>query len=115
MEPGEIYLVDFAVAGVRPVIVVSRESLNRGRTVLIVPCTTARFEVHRHLPSCVPFRAGDFALTEDCVAQCDNLARIAIEEIMDLEAGPLGVLSGTAMREVIRAIGHVIQSDCEPE
>ena len=33
---------------------------------------------------------------------------------LDLAAGPLGKLDDVAMRDVVKAIGHVIESDCEP-
>jgi hypothetical protein len=33
---------------------------------------------------------------------------------LDLSDGPLGVLDDTAFRDVIRAIGYVMDSDCEP-
>lgn len=65
------------------------------------------------LPNCVPFRAGQFGLTADCVAQCDNM--LSIDKVqLDLAAGPIGVLDESAMRDVVKAIGHVIESDCEP-
>lgn len=31
-----------------------------------------------------------------------------------MSAGPIGVLDEVALREVIKAIGYVIESDCEP-
>jgi hypothetical protein len=31
-----------------------------------------------------------------------------------LHAQPIGTLTAIAMRDVIKAIGHVIDSDCEP-
>ena len=43
MEPGEIYMADFGPAGPHPVIIVSREELNRGHYALVVVCTSARF------------------------------------------------------------------------
>lgn len=55
---GEIYIADFLEAGPHPVIIVSRENLNRGRYALVVVCTSARFSVRKDLPNCVPFRAG---------------------------------------------------------
>lgn len=113
IEPGEIYMADFEQAGPHPVIVVSREALNRGRYALVVVCTSARFAVRRTLPNCVPFRAGQFGLTADCVAQCDNLLSIEKSQL-DMAAGPLGVLDEMAMRDVIKAIGYVMESDCEP-
>ena len=33
---------------------------------------------------------------------------------LDLTVGPIGVLGDIALRDVIKAIGYVIESDCEP-
>jgi mRNA-degrading endonuclease toxin of MazEF toxin-antitoxin module len=113
IEPGEIYIADFAEAGPHPVIVVSRAELNRGRYALVVVCTSARFATRSRLPNCVPFQAGQFGFTADCVAQCENVLSIDKTQI-DLDAGPIGVLDTRALRDVIKAIGYVIESDCEP-
>jgi mRNA-degrading endonuclease toxin of MazEF toxin-antitoxin module len=113
MEPGEIYIADFPEAGPHPVIVVSRESLNRGHYALVVVCTSSRFAVRSQLPSCVPFQAGRFGFTVNCVAQCENILSIDKRQ-MDRSAGPIGALDERALRDVIKAIGFVIESDCEP-
>jgi len=95
------------------VIVVSREDLNRGRYALVVVCTSARFAVRSKLPNCVPFRAGEFGFTTDCVVQCEN--QLSIDKAqLDLTAGPIGILDDAALRDVIKAMGYVIDSDCEP-
>ena len=113
IEPGEIYIADFAEAGPHPVIVVSREELNRGHYALVVVCTSARFATRSKLPNCIPFRAGQFGFTADCVAQCENV--LSIDKVqLDLNAGPIGVLDAGSLRDVIKAIGYVIESDCEP-
>ena len=113
IRPGEVDIADFDQAGPHPVIVISREDLNRGRYALVVVCTSARFSTRSTLPSCVPFRAGQFGFTVDCVAQCDNVLSIEKTQL-DLAAGPLGVLDETALRDVIKAVGYVMESDCEP-
>ena len=113
IRPGEIYMADFGSVGPHPVIVMSRETLNRGRYALVVPCTSSRFAVRSKLANCVPFRAGEFGFTADCVAQCENVLSIDHAQL-DLAAGPRGVLEGAALRNVVRAIGYVIQSSCEP-
>jgi mRNA-degrading endonuclease toxin of MazEF toxin-antitoxin module len=113
IRSGEIYVADFGQAGPHPVIVVSREDLNRGRYALVVVCTSARFAVRSKLPNCVPFHAGDFGFTVDCVAQCENVLSIDKAQL-DLTAGPVGVLDDVALRDVIKAIGYLIASDCEP-
>jgi mRNA-degrading endonuclease toxin of MazEF toxin-antitoxin module len=76
IQPGEVYMADFGPAGPHPVIVVSREELNRGRYALAVVCTSARFAVRSKLSNCVPFQAGAFGFTADCVAQCENILSI---------------------------------------
>jgi mRNA-degrading endonuclease toxin of MazEF toxin-antitoxin module len=113
IKPGEIYLADFPEAGKHPVFVISRESLNRGHYGLVAFCTSSRFDIRRTLPNCVPFRAGQFGFTKDCVAQCENILTIDHAQL-DLAEGPVGVLDDVSMRAVIQAIGYVIGSDCEP-
>ncbi len=113
IRPGQVYMADFAEAGPHPVIILSREELNRGRYALVVVCTSARFSVRSKLPNCVPFRAGEFGFTTDCVAQCENLLSIDMAQL-DLSTGPVGALDEVAFRDVIKAIGYVMQSDCEP-
>ena len=113
IRPGEIYLADHDVAGPHRVIVVSREELNRGRYVLVVGCTSSRYASRSRVPNCVSFRAGQFGFIVDCVAQCENIASIE-KTHLDLAAGPAGVLDELAMRDIVKAIGHVIESDCEP-
>ena len=114
ISAGEIYIADLLLAGRRPVLVVSRESLNRGRYVVVVALTTARLADRRKLPNCVAFRAGEFGLTADCVAQCETIASIPIDRL-DMAARPLGKLDDPTLRSVIKSIGYVIESDCEPE
>jgi mRNA-degrading endonuclease toxin of MazEF toxin-antitoxin module len=111
MNPGEIYMADLGEAAPHPVIVVSREELNRGDRLVVVLCTSQKFAVRSALPHCVPFRAGEFGFTKDCVAQCENIFLVSKDS---LEASPIGVLSDLAVRDVIKAIGNVIDSDCEP-
>jgi mRNA-degrading endonuclease toxin of MazEF toxin-antitoxin module len=113
LKPGEIYMADFDQAGRHRVIVVSREDLNRGNYAVVVVCTSAKFAVRRTLPNCVPFLAGQFGFTTDCVAQCENILSIH-KDHLDLTAGPIDVLDDVALRDVIKAIGHTIESDCEP-
>jgi mRNA-degrading endonuclease toxin of MazEF toxin-antitoxin module len=111
MDPGEIYMADLGDANPHPVIVVSREDLNRGDRAVVVLCTSQKFAVRSTLPNCVPFTAGQFGFTKDCVAQCEN---IFIIDKSNLDPAPIGVLDAMALRDVIKAIGHVIDSDCEP-
>ena|SRR5438552_2845457 len=113
IEPGEIYIADLDVAGKHRIIVVSREELNRGNYVLGVVCTSARFAVRKTLANCVPFRAGQFGFTSDCVAQCENMLSVHKNQL-DLAAGAIAKLDDLTLRDVIKAIGYVMDSDCEP-
>lgn len=114
IHPGEVYLADFPQAGQHPVFVVSQENLNRGNYALVVVCTPARFATRSVFTNCVPFQAGQFGFASDCVAQCENMLTIE-KSSLNAAAGPNGVLDDAALRDVIKAIGHVIESDCEPE
>lgn len=112
MKPGELYWVDLAT-GPRPGLVVSRESLNRGNYVVMVLLTSKRLAIRSRLPSCVPFQAGEFGLTSDCVAQCEAVHALDKSEIQ-LAAGMIGRLDAARLRAVVKAIGFVIDSDCDP-
>ncbi|WP_197447005.1 hypothetical protein [Tautonia plasticadhaerens] len=48
------------------------------------------------------------------MAQCENLPSIDTDQL-DLTTGPIGVLDEVTLRDIIKAIGHVLESDCEPE
>lgn len=111
IRPGEIYIAELEEAGRRPVLVVSREPLNRGNAVVVVAFTSARLEERKRLPNCVFFRAGEFGLTSDCVAQCERIASVFIDQ---LDPSPIGTLDLTSLRSVVNAIGDVIDADCEP-
>lgn len=87
--------------------------MNRGTYALVVVCTSARLAVRRTLANCVPFQAGQFGLTMDCVAQRENVLSIEKSKL-DLASGPIGVLDDISLRNVIKAIGYVLDSDCEP-
>src|SRR5712692_5432162 len=105
MNPGEIYMADLGEATPHPVIVVSREELNRGDRVVAVLCTSQRFATRSTLAHCVPFRAGQFGFTKDCVAPCENVFLVAKDS---LDPNAIGVLTAVAVRDIVKAIGHAI-------
>lgn len=111
MKPGEVYLAAFDV-GTHPVIILSREDLNRGGQAIVAICTSARLAVRKTLPNCVYFQAGQFGFTKDCVAQCEQVLTIDQAEV-PLSA-PVGKLDETSMREIVKAVGYVMEADCEP-
>ena len=89
ISPGEMYWADLAT-GRRPVVVVSREDLNRGNYVVAVLCTTVNFAVRSTLSNCVPLRAGEFGLPQDCVAQCEAITFVDKQDL-DIQAGSLAL------------------------
>jgi mRNA-degrading endonuclease toxin of MazEF toxin-antitoxin module len=113
MNPGDIYLADIPEVGEHPLVIVSREELNRGRKVLAALITSAKFPVRSTLANCVVLKAGQFGMAKDCVIQCETVAPIP-KDVIDLDGGPVATLSADVMRDVIKAIGYVLDSDCEP-
>jgi mRNA-degrading endonuclease toxin of MazEF toxin-antitoxin module len=114
LQPGQIYLAEFGGSANRPVVVVSREELNRGTYVVVIPFTSTRYQERSQMPSCVPFKAGDFGLTKDCVAQAEAISFVEISTL-DLDTGPIGQLDDVASRSLVKAIGYTVCSECEPE
>jgi len=96
-------------AGARPAVIVSREELNRGNYVLAILCTSTKFALRSRLPNCVPFLAGEFGFSKDCVAQAETISFVLKN---DLEH-QIGALPPERMRDLVRAIGNVIDADCE--
>ncbi len=113
MSPGEVYELERGPAGKpRYVVVVSREELNRGESVVVVPVTSTRFNVRKDLPNCVPFGQGEFGFTENCVAQAEQVSKIPTYAIVSAE--PAFKLNDDAMTRIVHAIGDVIGCQCEP-
>jgi mRNA-degrading endonuclease toxin of MazEF toxin-antitoxin module len=113
INPGEIYMAQLPGVPAHPVVVVSREELNRGNTVVAAIITSAKFAVRSKLANCVPLRAGQFGMTKDCVVQGETVFSAEVADL-DTAAGPVGTLDDVTFREVIRAVGYVMDADCEP-
>ena len=75
--------------------------------------TSSRLENRSHLRNCVPFRAGRYGLTKDCVARGESVTNLHKSEL-DIESGPIGVLDGEDMCALVRALGYAISAECEP-
>jgi mRNA interferase MazF len=83
-------------AGVRPVIIVSRDAINAfSPVVLAVPCTTYRAE-RRIFPSQIVIHAPDGGLSADSVALA--------EQVRALAKGRLGRLRGMLSTRVIEQL-----------
>lgn len=109
--PGEIYRVDLPPAGEHLFVIVSREELNRGRQVLAAMITSSRFALRSRLANCVPLRAGDFGLSQNCVIQCENVVSIEADALL---GDPVARLDEETIRTMIKALGFVFAADCEP-
>jgi len=111
LRPGEVY---WAFSDKRrPVVVVSREELNRGDYVVVLPLTSAQLALRRSLPNCVAIPGRTYGL-KDCVAQAEMISILFHSDLVELANGPVATLSGETMREIVRAIGFVMQAECEP-
>lgn len=115
LKPGEIYFSTVVLADdPHRVVVVSREELNGGNYVVVVPFTSRHLERRQRLRNCVLFPRGVPGLTGPCVADAQDITVAHLEDL-DLESGMLGKLSSEQMRDVIRAIGYVVGAESEPE
>jgi mRNA-degrading endonuclease toxin of MazEF toxin-antitoxin module len=111
--PGEIYMADMPRGQQHRVVIVSREELKRGKYVIAALITSQKYAVRSTLANCVPLKAGQFGLPQDCVVQGESAGPIRIARL-NLAAGPLAKLDDITFRDVIKAIGYVLDSDCEP-
>ncbi len=109
--PGEIYNVNLGPSGEHRFVVLSREELNRGNQIITAMITSASYAVRSKLPNCVSLQAGEFGMTQDCVIQCENVVALSTDE---LRGKLIDELDATTMREVIKALGHVFDAECEP-
>lgn len=110
IHAGEIYTAEFEAMEPHPVVVISREELNRVRWVAALLITSKRFEERSRLPNCLAFRAGEFGLTVDCVAQAETVFSIRREELLD----HIGTLDPERWRDLVRAVGNMMGAECEP-
>jgi mRNA interferase MazF len=103
-KQGEIWKALFNEGWERPALVVSRNELNRGRLLLVVPCTSSQVEERAVYPNHVLIPAGSGGLTKDTVAQTHLIQPI---EVSCLEQ-KLGSLNNEQLAEVLLAIAWTI-------
>lgn len=109
--PGQVYWAFHDKR--RPVVVISREELNRGNYVVVVPLTSARLATRRTLPNCVPLDPKHHGVPKPCVVQAEMVA-VVTKNDLQLDAPPITTLDRDVMCGVIRAIGYAIAADCTP-
>lgn len=111
MRRGDLYLARLdptegsEQAGVRPVIIVSRDSLNEAiSTVVVVPCTTL-FEGRTIYPQQVVLRSSEGGLERDSVALCEQVRTLGQHRLLRF----LGSVSPAAMIRVERGLTVALQ------
>ena len=101
---GELFLLKPDHLGKqRPVVIVSRDALNGGHSVLAVPFYSQQLSKRQAQSWCAFFRAGEGGLSLDCVAKTDEVSLIDKLDV-DLAAGPIGRFDKSQLDRVIQAI-----------
>ena len=104
VSPGDVYLTDIFEGGTRPVIVVSREQLNRGGLYLIVPVTSSRVGERRRYANYVFLPAGAGGVRDDSVAVTHLVQPVRLEMLRD----KWGQISESLMQQVLVGIAWSI-------
>lgn len=106
MNRGEVYdarldpVEGSEQGGTRPVIIISRESINDSSTLVIaVPCTTYRLG-RRLYPSQIVIQAPDGGLERDTIALGEQLRSLSKTRILRLR----GILSNETMTRLNQAL-----------
>jgi mRNA-degrading endonuclease toxin of MazEF toxin-antitoxin module len=92
----------------RPIVIVSRDELNRGDRVLVVPFYSQQLEKRAKQKWCALFKAGESGLKKDCVAKGDEIQLIDPMEIL-WARGKLGRFNAEQMARVILAVRHAMR------
>ncbi len=83
-------------AGIRPVVIVSRDAINRSSPVIIVVPLTDKSHKHKIYPSHVELKAGEGGLEKDSVVLCEQVRAISTERLK----GQVGHLSNERMQKI---------------
>ncbi len=109
---GDIYLADLnpsrgsEQAGIRPVIIVQRNNLERfTRTVVVVPLTSNTRRAR--IPGTVLIRAGEGGLAQDSVALCYQIVVIDRQRLQR----HLGTLSPSYILTLKEALKYTLELD----
>ena len=87
-------------AGTRPVIIVSRDAINKNSPVIVVVPVTKAANVKRQYPNNVALRKGDGGLSVDSVALGGQVRAISKKRLLRQR----GTLSSETMQTVSRAL-----------
>ena len=101
---GEVWDIAFADGYERPGIVVSRGELNRGRLLLVIPCTSSRVAERCRFDNNVLLEAGVGGLTVDTVAQAHLIQPVDAEYLLRKR----GDLDEETLGEILHAVAWVL-------
>ena len=87
-------------AGVRPVIIVSRDAINQNSSVIVIVPVTKAANIKRTYPNNVTITQGEGGLTVDSVALGGQVRAIATSRLLRQR----GSLSSSTMQQVDRAL-----------
>jgi mRNA-degrading endonuclease toxin of MazEF toxin-antitoxin module len=87
----------------RPIVIVSRDRLNGGHSVLAVPFYSQQLEKRSQQAWCALFHSGEGGLDRDCVAKADQVTLVDKCDI-NLAEGPIGQFDEAQMARLIRAV-----------
>jgi len=104
LRQGDVWQTQFDEGWERPAVIVSRAELNRGSTVLVVPCTSSLVTQRSRLPNHVFLPAGVGGLSKDSVAQT-HLTQAVDTSLLMVR---LGSLSHEPLSQILHSIAWVI-------
>lgn len=94
----------------RPVLVISRDELNLGHSVVAVPFYSQQLAKRTSQKWCVFFYKGEGGLEVDCVAKTDEVS--LIDKLhLNLAAGPIGTFDTHQLSRVTAALTWSLQLD----
>lgn len=103
-KQGEIWWAEFQEGWERPALIVSRDELNRGRLILVVPCTSSFVKERAAYSNHVLLPAGSGGLTADTIAQTHLIQPVEASTLLR----KMGTLSQELLAEVLLAIAWSI-------
>lgn len=104
LRQGDVWLVHLDEGWERPAVIVSRPELNRGNSVLAVPCTSSLVPERAASPNHVLLTKGTAGLTKDSVAQAHLIQPVPLTRLVSR----MGALEPERLGEVLLAVAWVI-------
>lgn len=76
---------------------------------MVVPLTTKRAQERKRYSWSVYFRAGEFeGIERDCVARCEHVTTIDMDEYLDFQTGRLGAVDESTIEKLADAVRSAI-------